>query len=105
MNVRLQTAEQAAAAAGATVQQIEQANAAADRAATAERQQVAAGTRLVDTRSLGRPREFKSVREDWKDGSFHFKAFLSVANPDAGTVSGVALTKLQNVEAYNGLET
>eukprot|EP00971_Amphidinium_carterae_P262952 5216551-Amphidinium_carterae.1 len=83
MSARLQTAEQTAADARARVQQAEQtANAAADRATAAERQQVAAGghsTRLVDTRSLGRPREFKSL-------------------------SGVAITKLQNVEVHNGLE-
>eukprot|EP00971_Amphidinium_carterae_P064102 1269227-Amphidinium_carterae.1 len=41
-------------------------------------------TRLVDTRALGKPREFKSVREDWKDWSFKFKTFLCGANPDAG---------------------
>eukprot|EP00971_Amphidinium_carterae_P292813 5813338-Amphidinium_carterae.1 len=107
MPARVQAAEQAASAA-------------ASQAVAAQRQQVAlAGghaTRLVDTRALGRPREFKSVREDWKDWSFQFKAFLCGANSDAGaaldaagiqdqeTVSGVAMTKLQNVESHNGLE-
>eukprot|EP00971_Amphidinium_carterae_P287680 5711358-Amphidinium_carterae.1 len=62
------------------------ASAAATQAAAAQSQQVAQGghaTRLVDTRALGRPREFKSVREDWKDWSFQFRAFLCGANPDA----------------------
>eukprot|EP00971_Amphidinium_carterae_P050871 1001887-Amphidinium_carterae.1 len=62
-------------------------SAAATQAAAAQRQQVAQGghaTRLVDTRALGKPREFKSVREDWKDWSFQFKTFLCGANPDAG---------------------
>eukprot|EP00971_Amphidinium_carterae_P195274 3874958-Amphidinium_carterae.1 len=115
MNNRLQAAEQAAADAGTRVQQAEQtASAAADQAAAAQRQQITAGnhtTRLVDTRSLGKPREFKSVREDWKDWRFQFKAFLCGANPDAGhsrdtrPASRIAMTKLQNVEAHNGLET
>eukprot|EP00971_Amphidinium_carterae_P266404 5284657-Amphidinium_carterae.1 len=78
MSVRVQAAEQAAADAGARVQQAEQAeSAAADQAAAVQRHQVAAGghtTRLVDTRSLGKPREFKSALEDWKDWSFQFKA-------------------------------
>eukprot|EP00971_Amphidinium_carterae_P019655 387425-Amphidinium_carterae.1 len=77
MSVRLQTAEQTAADAGTRVQQAEQtASVAADQAAVAQRQQVAAGghsTRLVDRRSFGRAREFKSVREDWKDGVFSSK--------------------------------
>eukprot|EP00971_Amphidinium_carterae_P138551 2745230-Amphidinium_carterae.1 len=63
MSARVVAAEQAASAA-------------ATQAATAQRQQVAQGghaTRLADTRALGRPREFKSVREDWKDWSFQFK--------------------------------
>eukprot|EP00971_Amphidinium_carterae_P012700 250157-Amphidinium_carterae.1 len=51
MSARVQAAEQAASAA-------------ASQAAAAQRQQVAPGgghaTRLVDTRALGRPREFKS---------------------------------------------
>eukprot|EP00971_Amphidinium_carterae_P118551 2348660-Amphidinium_carterae.1 len=88
MSGTLQAAEQAAAETNTRVQQAEQAaSAAADQAAAAQRQQVAQGghaTRLVDTRSLGRPREFKSVREDWKDWSFQFKAFLCGANPDVG---------------------
>eukprot|EP00971_Amphidinium_carterae_P342289 6481549-Amphidinium_carterae.1 len=104
MNASLQTGEQAAADAGARVQQVAQAaSAAADPAATAEWQQVAARghlPRLVDTRSLGRPCKCKSVRETWKDWSFQFKTCLSGANPNAG----VAVTKLQNVEVYNGLE-
>eukprot|EP00971_Amphidinium_carterae_P038278 752321-Amphidinium_carterae.1 len=94
MSARLQAAEQAAGDAGTRVQQTEQtASAAADQAAAAQRQQVAAGghaTRLVDTRSLGRPREFKSVREDWKDWNFQFKAFLCGANPDAGVALDTA---------------
>eukprot|EP00971_Amphidinium_carterae_P080813 1598503-Amphidinium_carterae.1 len=60
MFARLAAAEQAASAA----------------AAAAQRQPVAQGghaTRFVDTRALGKPREFKSVREDWKDWSFQFK--------------------------------
>eukprot|EP00971_Amphidinium_carterae_P318397 6328501-Amphidinium_carterae.1 len=96
MNARLQTAEQSAADAGA-------ASAAAHRAAAADRQQLVAGgrpSRLVDTRPLGRPRECKNVREDWSNWCFQFKAFVSGAHPDAG----VAMTKLQNVEAYSGLE-
>eukprot|EP00971_Amphidinium_carterae_P176158 3491823-Amphidinium_carterae.1 len=40
--------------------------------------------------ALGRPREFKSVREDWKDWSFQFKAFLCGANPDAGAALDAA---------------
>eukprot|EP00971_Amphidinium_carterae_P063549 1257648-Amphidinium_carterae.1 len=39
---------------------------------------------LVDTRALGRPREFKSIRSEWQDWAFHFKAFLSGANAQAG---------------------
>eukprot|EP00971_Amphidinium_carterae_P258494 5130483-Amphidinium_carterae.1 len=61
MSARLAAAEQAAGAA----------------AAAAQRQQTVVQanqpTRLVDTRALGKPREFKSVREDWKDWSFQFK--------------------------------
>eukprot|EP00971_Amphidinium_carterae_P277168 5500182-Amphidinium_carterae.1 len=73
MSARVVAAEQAASAV-------------ATQAAAAQRQQVAQGghaTRFVDTRALGRPREFKSVREEWKDWSFQFKAFLCGANPDA----------------------
>eukprot|EP00971_Amphidinium_carterae_P270396 5365296-Amphidinium_carterae.1 len=46
---------------------------AAEQAANAAATQAAAAqgggqiARLVDTRALGKPREFKSVREDWKD--------------------------------------
>eukprot|EP00971_Amphidinium_carterae_P228064 4523531-Amphidinium_carterae.4 len=42
------------------------------------------------SKSLGRLREFKSVLEDWKDWYFQFKAFISGANPDAGTVLDTA---------------
>eukprot|EP00971_Amphidinium_carterae_P242638 4817721-Amphidinium_carterae.1 len=69
------------------------ASAAATQAAAAQKQQVAQGghaTRLVDTRALGKPREFKSVREDWKDLSFQFKKFLCGANPDAGAALDAA---------------
>eukprot|EP00971_Amphidinium_carterae_P100274 1983091-Amphidinium_carterae.2 len=37
--------------------------------------------RLVDTRVLGRVREFKGVRKDWQDWSWVFRAFLTGANP------------------------
>eukprot|EP00971_Amphidinium_carterae_P066361 1314227-Amphidinium_carterae.2 len=88
MSARVVAAEQAASAA-------------ATQAAAAQRQQVAPGggghaTRLVDTRAVGKPCEFKSVREDWKDWSFQFKAFLCGANPDAGAAldaAGVYKTK------------
>eukprot|EP00971_Amphidinium_carterae_P206516 4097850-Amphidinium_carterae.1 len=46
------------------------ASAAATQAAAATQRQGPQGgqvTRLVDTRALGMPREFKSVRGDWKD--------------------------------------
>eukprot|EP00971_Amphidinium_carterae_P229103 4544521-Amphidinium_carterae.1 len=70
------------------------ASAAVTQAAAAQRQQGAQGgghvTRLVDTRALGKPREFKSVQEDWKDWSFQFKAFLCGANPDAGAALDAA---------------
>eukprot|EP00971_Amphidinium_carterae_P143684 2846938-Amphidinium_carterae.1 len=38
---------------------------------------------LVDTRALGRPRGFKSVRGEWPDWSFQFRAFLAGANAQA----------------------
>eukprot|EP00971_Amphidinium_carterae_P074494 1472151-Amphidinium_carterae.1 len=64
LNARLRAETQAAGDAGVRVQQAEQiASAAADRAAASKRQQAAAGAqpaKLVDKRSFGRPREFKS---------------------------------------------
>eukprot|EP00971_Amphidinium_carterae_P028817 567233-Amphidinium_carterae.1 len=134
MSARVVAAEQAASAAFT-------------QAAAAQRQQGAQGgghmTRLVDTRALGKPPEFKSVREDWKDCMelpiqslsvwSQSRCWSSVTNSDAAgiqdleivlanlpvneqeishqiylalclQVSGVALTKLQNVESHNGLE-
>eukprot|EP00971_Amphidinium_carterae_P172013 3410555-Amphidinium_carterae.1 len=82
MQARVVAAEQAASAA------------ATQATAATQRQQGPQGgghmTRLVDTRALGTPREFKSVREDWKDWSFQFKAFLCGANPDAGAALDAA---------------
>eukprot|EP00971_Amphidinium_carterae_P040510 795123-Amphidinium_carterae.1 len=82
MNARLQAAKQAGADVEARVQQAERGPSGSGR--KAEKEQVAAvghPTKLVDTRSFGRPRELKSVREGWKNWSFQFKAFLSGANP------------------------
>eukprot|EP00971_Amphidinium_carterae_P250318 4969096-Amphidinium_carterae.1 len=74
------------------------ASAAATQAAAAQRQEVAQGghaTRLVDTRALGRPREFKS---DW---SFRFKAFLCGANPDEGAALDAAGIQDQPIALAN----
>eukprot|EP00971_Amphidinium_carterae_P167103 3311331-Amphidinium_carterae.1 len=103
MSGKLQAAELAAAEANTRVQQGEQAaSAAADQAAAAQRQQVVQGghsMRLVDTRSLGRSHEFKSVREDWKDWSFQFKACFCGADPDAGAALDAAAFRCSDDEA------
>eukprot|EP00971_Amphidinium_carterae_P205906 4086372-Amphidinium_carterae.1 len=102
MSGRLQAAEQAAAEANTRVQQAEQAaSAAAHQAAAAQRQQVAQGghsTRLADTRSLGRLCEFKSVREDWKDWSFQFRARRSTAYVELGGPCHVSSFKCLGAE-------
>eukprot|EP00971_Amphidinium_carterae_P073783 1458932-Amphidinium_carterae.1 len=120
MSVRLQTAEQAAADVGARVQQAEQAaSAAADQAAAAQRQQMAAGGHSITTRlfkaclgganpDAGAALDTAGIRDQpiaMADlPPIEQKQFRQVYVALCLQVSGVAMTKLQNMEVHNGLE-
>eukprot|EP00971_Amphidinium_carterae_P052216 1027963-Amphidinium_carterae.1 len=86
MHERLLRAEERASAAEQRATSLEQTAARPPQTYPSERP-------LVDTRALGRPREFKSERTDWKDWSFQFKAFLAGANAAASTLLDKAATR------------